>query len=451
MTLAVGRSVVTVIAVVVLTATVARATATPSRTLGAIDRSCNGGHGLYEPVHHGILNDVLVTETTRDVTVVAFGTTNAAGTAIVDPTEIYAVTPNCSLDRQFGTGGFVTPHLPSPEATANISLLASGLAGRFFVLSCDQRSYWIGEFNSNGTIDGAFGTRGWVSIISPGIKMQGSGPSVGNAVQQHDGTIILTGDVISPRGDTQSYIYALHSNGRPDRAFGHRGMVTFNPGMGWAPSAATDTLVQPDGAIAEIGYFGGFNDLGGEGSGGPGCFHVSIEWLTQRGAAQRAIGTRYIRQRSIALTAGFVGSDFIDASAGVGLIGEASPCKGDAQYGRPFSAVESLTPSGLLDQRFGQHGESRFSIPDETSGIAFSAIRLPDGHVILESLSSQYYLQDFSADGRVLNTFANRGVLEINPPASVSASWTNLNRGARGDFVVVVPTRHGIVMSERIG
>jgi hypothetical protein len=416
--------------------------------LGRVDPSCNAGKGFSEPVTRGALGNLLYTETTSDVTVVGFDTTTVNNLTPLAPYVLYAITPGCNLDRSFGTNGFLTPGIPAQ----GLSSLAPGLGGRFFLLATDPRGFWISERNASGTIDNGFGSHGWISIVSPVLKLAGWGPISDTLIQEPSGTIVVTGEVLNNEyeyGLEQSYIYELHPNGQPIRRFGDDGRVIFDPPAagGFPTDSDADTVIQPNGAIAVIGSFGWFNDIGGKGFGGPGCSHTSIEWLSSSGAPERAVDSNYVAQNSIVRTAGFVGSEFIDPSGGVGLIGEARPCTGDAQVGKPFSVVEALTPSGLLDQRFGDRGELRFSIPDETNSDGFATAPLPDGHIVQGSETSQYFLQDFTANGRLLKGFGRSGLLEVD---SVGGP-VNLVPGARGDFVVVVAVSRAILMTERRG
>jgi hypothetical protein len=63
------------------------------------------------------------------------------------------------------------------------------------------------------------------------------------------------------------------------------------------------------------------------------------------------------------------------------------------------------------------------------------------------SETSQYFLQDFTANGRLLKGFGRSGLLEVD---SVGGP-VNLVPGARGDFVVVVAVSRAILMTERRG
>lgn len=419
--------------------------------LGRIDPSCNGGKGFYEPVTGG-LGNLVYTETTNNVTLVAFDTVTSSNFAPLAPYVIYAISPNCGLDRSFGSNGFLTPGIPA----RGLSALAPGLDGKFFMLATDKSGFWISERNADGTIDNRFGRHGWISIVSPVLKLAGWSQFSDTLIQKQNGTIVVTGEVINNQyeyGPIQSYIYALHANGEPVHHFGHDGKVSFKPPGAGALSndSGAATLIQPNGTIAVIGWFGGFNQLGGEGFGGPGCSHASIEWLNSNGVPEHSVDANFVEQNSIVRTAGFVGSEFIDASGGVGLVGEARPCRGDAQYGKPFSVVEALTPNGRLEPRFGNRGELRFSIPDETNSNGFATAPLPNGHFVQESDTSQYFFQDFTANGQMNKGFGKRGLVELNSPGDQAVQPVNLTAGARGDFVVVLPTSRGIIMSERRG
>ncbi len=434
---------------------------TTAHTLGQVDARCNGGRGFTEPVPPGSVGNVLYTETTSDVTVVAFDRVDPNTDAPASPYKLFAITPSCGLDRSFGSGGFLTPtsswHMgrAGVAAVSNLSTLAPGLDGRFFLAAFDAHRFWVGEANANGTIDRDFGAHGWVSLRSPATS-RGLPPTADWLTQTKDGTIVVTGEAVATKDDyglpAEAFVYELHADGRPVQRFGHDGMVTFHPpSSSVLASQADQTLVQPNGVVAVVGEFGAFDQLGGEGWGGPGCSHVSIEWLTRDGQPERAVDSRYVAQHSTVLAAGFAGSEFIDATGGVGLIGEARQCHGDAQVGKPFSVIEALTPSGQLDRRFAIDGQRRFTIPDETDSYGFATARLPDGDVVQESYTDAYYVQAFTRTGQAQHDLGRRGVLEIPTNDDGEVLPENLVAGAHGDFVAVVPTNRGITMTERSG
>jgi hypothetical protein len=443
----------TALAAVLVASGVAVAATRSPAGLGNLDLLCNHGHGLHLRATDGVTHALLSTETSRGVTVVGLDASSPSDPSrVLEPMTLVAVTSDCTLDRTFGNDGWLRPPLPRHESPEDVALLAPALHGRFFVLSTDRRSIWIGEFEPTGTLDRTFGHRGWEPLSQPGLDTSQSIPLVTAVVQEADGTILVGAGVTQPPDDAASSLIALHADGQRDRRFGRDGLVAYDPLEGGRGASLANVLVQPDGSIAAIGSFGFTNYQGDEQSaGGPGCSRPTIEWLNQRGDAEPTSEARFDAQRSLVTTTGFVGASFLDAAGGVGLLGEGDRCAHDVPQGHPYAVFEGLTPAGGADAHVGEQGTTFCSIPDETAGIGFAARTLPDGDVVLESESRGFEFQDFSAGGRALRRFARRGVLELPSPSTVGYAAPNVLVGPRGDFVVVLPTATGVTVEERLG
>jgi hypothetical protein len=407
-----------------------------TRGLGNIDTRCNDGHGLLIRAPHGDVSDLLTTETSTGVTIVGFDTVTPSDGTQVDPETYYAVGPDCRLDHRFGTQGIIRPRLPGNGKDLYVVGLAPGLDGHFFLLASGPAQWLIGEFNATGSLDVAFGSHGWVSLVPPGADTGYRYPYPQDLVQEPNGLIVVTGENARPHADVASFVYELFANGAVDRTFGHDGHARVLPEIAYAD----DLFVQPDGSIAVTGVLGG-----------GGCFDMQINWLEPDGSRDVARDANFNRSRSFPSTYGFNGADFVDASGGVGVIGSEEPCGSTAATARSYDAAEALTPDGTVDRGFGNHGTTYFSMPNPAASDT-SAVSLPNGDVILESVSgSTSYVQDFTSAGIPIRAFGHRDTLRI---ATAPAAWgysASVLAGARGDFVVVFPANHVVTIEERLG
>jgi uncharacterized delta-60 repeat protein len=150
-----------------------------------------------------------------------------------------------TLDDTFGTKGVTI------FSTGLMAILESGNA---ISLAPDGKIVIVGNinhgtamlllrFNGDGTLDDAFGNDGVITYYGPG----GVGASGHALALQPDGKIVVAGT--SGSGPRSVLIARYNSNGTPDTAFGLNGIVTYestwNLGSGLA--------LQPDGKIVVVG------------------------------------------------------------------------------------------------------------------------------------------------------------------------------------------------------
>jgi len=133
-----------------------------------------------------------------------------------------------TLDTTFGTNGVVTYEGgEGNDGFRDIAIQTDGkivvsgytkLAAAFDVLTA--------RYNSDGTLDGAFGTDG-VAIYDGGHKNAGAR---GVAIQS-DGKIVVSGG--NDNGtDLDVLVLRYNSDGTPDNAFGTNGVVSYDSGNG---------------------------------------------------------------------------------------------------------------------------------------------------------------------------------------------------------------------------
>ena len=159
---------------------------------------------------------------------------------------------NGSLDITFGTSGKVTTDLGSPyeEATA-VAVQPDGkivvAGGAVFGLFND---FVLVRYNTNGTLDTTFGTSGKVITNLAGVSAQAYAVSV-----QRDGKIVVGGQV-NVDGGYDFALVRYNSNGTPDATFGTRGQVFTEFGtakQGFSFAQASALAIQTDGKIVLAG------------------------------------------------------------------------------------------------------------------------------------------------------------------------------------------------------
>jgi uncharacterized delta-60 repeat protein len=193
-------------------------------------------------------------EDVRDVIIQPDGKIIVAGSAVVGTNYAFAIArynASGSLDTSFGSGGKVTTNITSQDDQVHAVTLQSdgdivvaGVAGEN-----TSRLYALARYNSNGSLDGAFGTGG---IVTTAI-----GPSAGNqdfyfdVSAQSDGKVVAVGRDF----DLGAVITRYNSDGTLDTSFDGDGIQTFD--VGTQSTRAEDVAIQSDGRIIVTGSSGG--------------------------------------------------------------------------------------------------------------------------------------------------------------------------------------------------
>jgi Ca2+-binding RTX toxin-like protein len=186
----------------------------PRRLLAAalsLDTTWGGDGFVTAPANVSFIDEPL------DVAAAADGSAVALA---VGPTirQVIRYTPQGAIDNSFGNDG---RFLLSFDATA----VAIDSAGRVLVAGANT----ILRLEPDGDVDGGFGSRGLVSLLSPGV----SGPSAQDIAFASDGDILLlrTASLVAlePFGDERpgAIVTRLSSDGDIDRGFGTQGSSVF--------------------------------------------------------------------------------------------------------------------------------------------------------------------------------------------------------------------------------
>jgi uncharacterized delta-60 repeat protein len=152
-----------------------------------------------------------------------------------------------TLDPTFGNAGVV----PTNFESWSVTLQSDGkivTAGVFTNTDPFSRSFAVGRFLPNGSLDPTFGTGGRV-ITSVGGKESNAAA----VIVQPDGKIIAAGVGPDPIVGATFALVRYEQNGTLDATFGGDGIVTTNFGT---PSGASDVNLQADGRIVASGFGG---------------------------------------------------------------------------------------------------------------------------------------------------------------------------------------------------
>jgi uncharacterized delta-60 repeat protein len=161
-----------------------------------------------------------------------------------------------SLDGSFGTGGIVTTDFAGGYDSAVDVVLQSD--GKVLAVGLAQESatgydFALARYNPDGTLDATFGTGGKVTT-----DFAGQLDLAGAAVIQSDGKIVAAGRAFTG-ANTDFALARYNSDGSLDPAFGTGGKVTTD--FSGATDFANAVLLQPDGKLVLVGYANGIFGL----------------------------------------------------------------------------------------------------------------------------------------------------------------------------------------------
>src|SRR5262245_62481629 len=270
------------------------------------------------------------------------------------------------LDPTFGIGGMVTTDLGRSTDLANA--VAAQTDGKLVVVGQTYKNndfstedFAVARYNTDGTLDTTFGSRGRVRTDFPGLAAV---PSA--VVIQPDGKIVVAGGafpLFTFLGDFKLVRY--NSNGSLDTSFGDGGIVTTTFPEG---SYAFDVALQPDGKIIAAGtVFVDFNP--GESS--------DTDFALARYNANGSLDTTFGSGGTVT-TDFFANEDdafsvLIQPDGKIVAVGSAN----DPATFYDFAAVRYLS-NGTIDATFGVAGKVHTDFGDQNFDRARSATLRPD-------------------------------------------------------------------------
>lgn len=289
--------------------------------------------------------------------------------------------PDGGMDPEFGNAGVVIHDDGNTEYAVDLALLDDGnflvLAERF--VSTSQSDILLLRFNSNGTLDGSFGTNGRVILEGATSDIPSS------MVVRPDGRLLIAGGRLEA-GNGSMLIWGLLADGTIDTDFGTSGLVLIDV----TPQAdqAQGIALQEDGRIV----------LGGRGQGdSPGNVGIVAARLLADGTLDGTFGTNG--------TVALGGNSSITSIANV-VVGS----DGKILLGGHTQNMGAVNQTLV---RFDSNGELDNSLDGD--GILYHAVGLyaftnamvhqPDGRIILGGAGTD--------DGFVLTRFTSVGDVDL--------------------------------------
>jgi hypothetical protein len=362
---------------------------------------CNGGRGIR--LSSPLRLDNEGNETTSTGTIPG-GLTVISYTSF-SPSHNFAalvsVTPNCALDRQFGSDGTASVTVPSSLRPARgitdylggleLYVVAARSGGGAIVAGSYEGAWVVGEVTGRGQLDPTFGNGGWSVLPFEG--------GVTALRQEPSGRIIIGANEHSSGCCTVTWAAALSAHGQLERGFGRHGRVKLPTGE---DSNVSTVALEPDGDILV--------DVSG---GNMGCWYTRLAMLTPSGQSVPQFATKMARfWQTLGLNA-FVGGVHIEGE-GFTLIGTGQkPCYEDPPGSTP--------PATGLIARFRPGGEPAsptIYFPSRMYG-AVQALTYGGDIFILASRYSERTGPTITAlrpNGSLDPRFGHLGRVQIHPP-----------------------------------
>jgi uncharacterized delta-60 repeat protein len=313
------------------------------------------------------------------------------------------------LDPTFGTGGMLMTDIHRSTDLANaVAIQADGklvVVGQTYQNNdYSDEDFVVARYNTDGTLDNSFGSRGRVRTDFPGLAAVPSG-----VVIQPDGKIVVAGGafpLFTFLGDIKVVRY--NPNGSLDTSFGDGGIVTTTFPQG---SYAFDVALQPDGKIIVAGtVFVAFDP--GESS----DTDFALARYNTNGTPDVTFGN------GGQVSTDFVGfeddafSVLIQPDGKIVAVGSAN----DPATFYDFAAARYLS-NGTIDTTFGVAGKVRTDFGDQNFDRARSAALQSDGRIVAAGFAisqgggtQNFAVARYTSNGILDTTFSRDGKAQID-------------------------------------
>jgi len=335
-----------------------------------------------------------------------------------------------TLDGGFGTGGKVTTSIGSHnDAGYGVAIQSDG---KIVVVGATSNGtnndIAVVRYNSNGTLDGGFGTGG---IVTTAV---GSSDNPGNGVAiQSDGKIVVVG--YAHIGLTDDFMIVRYTDvGALDAGFGASGIVT-TP-IGSVGDVANSVAIQADGKIVAAGYtFNGTND------------DFAVVRYNSDGTLDTGFGTGGKVTTAIGSAEDIGYSVAIQADGKIVVVGYAHMSTDDF-------AVVRYTSGGVLDPTFNSTGKVTTDFGSGTDWAYSVALQL-DGKIVVAgfafSSATKIGVVRYNSDGTLDNPFGISGKVTtaigssgdygnsvaLQADGKIVVAGSSYNSGSDADFAVV--------------
>jgi len=326
------------------------------------------------------------------------------------------------LDPTFGTGGKVTTDLK--RSTDLAKAVADQADGKLIVVGQTYQNndfsgedFAVARYNTNGTLDSTFGSRGRVRTDFPGLAAVAS-----SVVIQPDGKIVVAGGafpLFTFAGDFKVVRY--NPDGSLDTSFGSGGIVTTTfPGDG---SYAFAVALQADGKIIAAGTdFVDFNP------GDMSDTDFALERYNPDGTPDATFGN------GGQVTTDFGGKEddtfsvLIQSDGKIVAVGSTN----DPTKYYDFAAVRYLS-NGTIDATFGVAGKVQTDFGVRGFDQALSAALQPDGKIVaagfaisVDGIRENFAVARYTSSGVLDTTFSSDGLMQIDFGSCCQDAYTVL-------------------------
>jgi uncharacterized delta-60 repeat protein len=313
------------------------------------------------------------------------------------------------LDPTFGTGGMLMTDINRSTDIANA--VAVQADGKLVVVGTTYKQndysdedFVVARYNTDGTLDNSFGSRGRVRTDFPGLAAVPS-----SVVIQPDGKIVVAGGAFPLFTFAGNFeVVRYNRNGSLDTSFGNGGIVTTNFPQG---SYAFDVALQPDGKIIAAGTVF-VNFIIGESS----DTDFALARYNPDGTPDATFGN------GGQVSTDFVGfeddafSVLIQPDGKIVAVGSAN----DPATFYDFAAARYLS-NGTIDTTFGVAGKVRTDFGDQNFDRARSAALQPDGKIVAAGFAishgggvQNFAVARYASNGVLDNTFSRDGKTQID-------------------------------------
>jgi uncharacterized delta-60 repeat protein len=302
---------------------------------------------------------------------------------IISVFSVSAQTPGGAHPAAVQNGIVITP-VSTVDNEANAMAIQKD--GKIVVAGYSNTDFAVVRYNTDGTLDPAFGTGG---IVKTSLRC-GDEHTSAIAIQP-DGKIVIAGSTNNGTANDFAVI-RYNENGTLDHAFGKNGIVTTSIHAG--DDNASGVAIQKDGKIIVAGSSNNGSD-----------FDFALIRYNSNGTLDPAFGKGGIVSIDIRNGDDQVSAVAIQADGKIVVAG----------YSNTDFALARFRENGTLDAAFGTGGKVITSIrsgEDEASAISIQ----PDGKIVVagssnNGLNFDFAIVRYNANGRLDPTFGKGGMV----------------------------------------
>lgn len=360
-----GIAAVALIACLVLVGSVQPLWAAP----GSLDTSFGNGGLVLTNFAQASNDQAFAMAIQPDGKVVVTGLSDASGNFDI---AVARYNTDGTLDASFGTAGKVLTGFSQSSDDQGFAV-ALQPDGKIVVAGVSSSAFALARYNSNGVLDGSFGSGGLVTTSFGGTFSEALAVAI-----QPDGKIVALG-ISDANGDFDFALARYNANGTLDSAFGNAGKVLTDFSQKSFDQAFA-MAIQSDGKIVAAGL----SDAGGN-------FHFALARYNTDGTLDASFGSA-----GLVLSSSAPGSD--DSALAVGVQPDGKIVA--AGVSESSFAVARYNANGTLDAGFGSGGTVTTAFGTDSFDQAASLAIQPDGKIVVAGSSdASFALARYGVNG----------------------------------------------------